>query len=650
MSLFPFLAVLICTMGALMPLLLAVTRQARLQALDAASQKVDQQQADTNAERDAVRWRMEQTKKSRQETESELTDASLALGHVEDHARRLRERFEQLKSSNKDLDLANSEKIRFRRVKQEEIDKVRAEITEAQRRLEETQKSADNRPRSYAVVPYEGPNQTRRRPIYLECRADSVVLQPENIVFTEADFDGPLGPGNPLAAALRAVREQLSLQGGIDPRNGTEPYPLLLVRPSGISAYYAARAAMKSWSSEFGYEMIGDDWSMQFPPADANLARAVDQAVKIARVEQERLIAAAPSQYGKRAKAGLYRVSESGEAPEGGPANGTEEKGSGFYSSRPPSGRYGQRPVGGGSGSGSGSGGFAGNGGDSQDNGNGAASGGSGYGSTPRKSGRSVAETYAGLENVVASNGSYGGGGTGTGGNANGAGPGLGNPGGQMPGSTSGTGSTPAVAGVAQPNMGQPGGSAAQTSVPRPEGYVNGRPPGDPQPVQPNQGEPGMGKPMAPLRPGEWHPREESAPPPKRDEKPEERKKNEQLRQKLKSLAEERGVDWGIRNAIEGAVPVARPIRIACYADRLMIVPEQGTGEAKTILFETYTKDSIDRFVSAVWDYMDTWGIAGKRMYWRPILHVYVDRGAEQRFEEFSSLLQGSGLTVERKQ
>ena len=31
-SLFPFLAVLICTMGALVPLLFAITRQARLQA------------------------------------------------------------------------------------------------------------------------------------------------------------------------------------------------------------------------------------------------------------------------------------------------------------------------------------------------------------------------------------------------------------------------------------------------------------------------------------------------------------------------------------------------------------------------------------------------------------------------------------------
>ena len=86
----------------------------------------------------------------------------------------------------------------------------------------------------YAVVPYEGPNQTHRRPIYIECRDDAVVLQPERIGLTDSDFEGPLGPGNPLAAALRAAREYMLAQRDFDPQVG-EPYPLLLVRPEGIS-------------------------------------------------------------------------------------------------------------------------------------------------------------------------------------------------------------------------------------------------------------------------------------------------------------------------------------------------------------------------------------------------------------------------------
>ena len=46
---------------------------------------------------------------------------------------------------------------------------------------------------------------------------------------------------------------------------------MLLVRPKG-SRYYAARAAMKSWGGDFGYELIDDDWKLSFQPPDARLA------------------------------------------------------------------------------------------------------------------------------------------------------------------------------------------------------------------------------------------------------------------------------------------------------------------------------------------------------------------------------------------
>ena len=58
---------------------------------------------------------------------------------------------------------------------------------------------------TYSVVPYEGPNSTHRRPVYIECRENSMVLQPEGVELTPADFVGMLGPGNPLASALRAA-------------------------------------------------------------------------------------------------------------------------------------------------------------------------------------------------------------------------------------------------------------------------------------------------------------------------------------------------------------------------------------------------------------------------------------------------------------
>ena len=126
-----------------------------------------------------------------------------------------------------------------------------------------------------------------------------------------------MGPGNPLAAALRAAREQLLAQREFDPQAG-EPYPLLLVRPEGIAAYYAAREAMKSWGCDFGYELVGDDWKLAYPPPNPRLIEVVRQAIGSARINQERLIAAAPREYpshrrrltGRRPRADLSATME----------------------------------------------------------------------------------------------------------------------------------------------------------------------------------------------------------------------------------------------------------------------------------------------------------------------------------------------------
>ena len=46
---------------------------------------------------------------------------------------------------------------------------------------------------------------------------------------------------------------------------------------------------------------------------------------------------------------------------------------------------------------------------------------------------------------------------------------------------------------------------------------------------------------------------------------------------------------------------------------------------------------------------MDAWGMAGSGMYWRPILNVYVAPNAERRFSDLQTLLEDSGLTLQRK-
>jgi hypothetical protein len=187
-----------------------------------------------------------------------------------------------------------------------------------------------------------------------------------------------------------------------------------------------------------------------------------------------------------------------------------------------------------------------------------------------------------------------------------------------------------------------PGGSASARGTVRPEGFVAGRPGEDAPP--PRNASPGSsGVFSAPLRPGEYQPTEPYRPA-KRDDDPEEKRAKYKRR-----LAEKRGQDWGLRDATRGAFPITRPIRVECYADRLVLAAGRGTGPSQIVPLAGRTEASLDKLMTAVWERMDSWGMAGQGMYWRPVLQVQVAPDAEERFAELHKLLDGSGINVERK-
>ncbi len=112
------------------------------------------------------------------------------------------------------------------------------------------------------------------------------------MTFGAADFAGLLGPGNPLDSALRAIRSYWLNNGMIESER--EPYPLLIVRPSGIVAYGLGRAALEHWDDTFGYELVSEDLPLAFPPPDPQLAQAVRNAIQDARQRQLALAKAMP--------------------------------------------------------------------------------------------------------------------------------------------------------------------------------------------------------------------------------------------------------------------------------------------------------------------------------------------------------------------
>jgi hypothetical protein len=535
-ALFPFLAVLVCTMGALIVVLLVLARQSRIQAAQAVTAKATELQSDLDAARKISEWRRSDMAASGQRAQAKLTETRLQLAHIEEHSRQLREQLAQLDAQWKELQQLKSHTGRRQEDLAAERARLAAQIAEADRRLAQAEKDVRERPKSYAIVPYEGPNGTRRRPLYVECRHDAIVLQPEGIVLRESDFPDPLGPGNPLDTALRAARESLLAQKEIRGDGSDEPYPLLLVRPGGTVAYYVARQALKSWRSEIGYELIGEDWKLEFPQPNAHVAQSVQEAVELARGEQRQKAMLAALVSAARPRTTYRAAPRGGLIREGGPDEEEEEDPSSH-------------------------------------------------------GGKSAALFGSGFRD-----GAQGG---------------------------------PARA--AQSSSASPAGSAAA--------------------LGPTDGDPkSASKAGQPLRPGEWIPLEDS-PEPKVSKK-EKRKdpEKDEPSSKAKSLAANRGRNWGLPDAARGSAAITRPIRVDCFPDQLVILPEPGAGRSQAIPLGARTEDSIDSFISAVWEHLKGWGIAGRGMYWRPVLKVGVAPGAEGRYLELKALLQDSGLQVERRE
>jgi hypothetical protein len=313
-ALFPFLAVLICTMGSLIVLLVVLVQQARVyaesQVADDASahqQRIDE----LNEQKKIHDARLETLTPIYDKSLRQLDEKRLELGHLEDHITRLEARWKtlgHLAKQTRDLSQQDSSDHEFA---DEQLAIIREEMAANRRLIESLEGRLARRKRSFAIIPYDGANGTRRRPIFVECTGDEIILHPEGVKMSLDDFSGPVGfgPGNVLASALRTVREHYAKT------TGGEAYPLLVIRPSGVEAYAAARHAMTSWQDEFGYELVSADKNLKYPPPDAMLADKIHEAVERARNRQELLAAAMPggfsgrqARYVVKRRGGLQRI------------------------------------------------------------------------------------------------------------------------------------------------------------------------------------------------------------------------------------------------------------------------------------------------------------------------------------------------------
>jgi hypothetical protein len=622
-SLFPFIAVLLCTMGSLLVVLVATTRIARDRAKERAAARVaaaTQEHPDDSKLRnriDEAQAVLARIAEVRAQAEHEIQNQKLRLSHLEEQTRKLVNQVGDLKAAAAEMMTLDAEHFDDRRQAERELKRLQELVTDAANEVDAGKKEALGKKRSYAIMPYEGPNGTNRRPIYIECRRDAVIIQPEGIRLTEKDFMPPLDAGSPLAAALRAARDELVRTAPKDERGKPlEPYPLILVRPDGIEAYYAVRRAVAEWDSEFGYEFVDGDWQLSFQPPDPRLAMVESQAVEHARLRRQALALAAPRAYrsGGGGGYGFGRAEGEGEvASTNGEGDNYAEGSSGNTGSETGD----VRPAGGSSPydnlliGDKNDGRFAAAGGDDLPRG---ASGTRG-GGNQRTSGTQSNQTTAGS--------------TQRGGAASA----------QNPSAAGGTHDVAATS--SQPNA----GSASEGSSSAASGNgVNG-PSVAASSAGGSNASPSSGSATAATGGGSPVPSADGAAGANTttanvDVSPQE---------VMRDLSESRGENWALEVKGAASVPVRRSIRVIVRNDRFAILPEgttQPTEGGQAIALKETTSQHVDEIVTAVQQEVRGWGIAGRGLYWRPVLVMQVGPGGETRAVELTRLLRNSGIEL----
>ena len=596
-SLFPFLAVLICTLGVLIVMLVLAVKSAEVakeetQATQnqAAAEKIEEAKQRLALEE----FRSESIHNARADVLARLANSRQNRGYLrQDVANATKEldaaskQLQSLKSSLANANKTDPVSTDPAEVQAQEaaIDELKQQIAVAKQALADQQtKSKEQGPSRFSLVPHRGSGGTFRRPIYLECLENEIRLQPLGITLTKQDFALPIRAGNPLDVALLTIQEhwqQLDIVG----EHGS-PYPLLVVRPGGAETFVLARRAMKSWADEFGYELVDADKDLDFGTLDGVLAskvnkviqQSIDRQMQLAQqiYERNQHLArfasnrAAPGFSVARRGGGLVRTgghqSSTGGgrvvSPVGFESNQTASRSGGGTSEAQQTNYSSNRGQ------------------NSRDRSTGEYAGGSSgsnqnqqsaFNST-RSGGRGSSQKFS----------------TSTSNNFSNSGTGSSN--GQQ---SNGTGSSNQFASQGNGgNFAQPGSQANSSQ---------------------QSGSPANS--------------------------------NSNSNSSSPNLANRRGSGWALPSRNQGGTGYLRPITVACSANYLRI--KTATGVERTIDFNSGSVAAVDLMVEEIWKRIDSWGIAGQGSFWKPQLRIQVEPGGERRFATLQHMLQNSGLVIE---
>ncbi len=130
----------------------------------------------------------------------------------------------------------------------------------------------------FEIVTEDATSGTTRRPILLECTSDSVVFCSEGIRISAATLNEFTPEYNPLMAGTAALLNHWRRVDGKRPGE-PGPYVLMIVRPGGTIGFYVARQFLEKLNQDFGYELVSASAQFNWPAEDPVATAACQQAI-----------------------------------------------------------------------------------------------------------------------------------------------------------------------------------------------------------------------------------------------------------------------------------------------------------------------------------------------------------------------------------
>jgi hypothetical protein len=271
-SLFPFLSVLLCTLGSLILLLLILDREARRQRELEAQRLLAQPVAGSPPMADGPEeaeddWLWEsflllarhELCLSQERLEAHLADAEAEEARLAQEFAQLQVQLHDRRRQTQRMQQQHAKLAASRHTLSAQIAHEQADRRQLQERIAALERLADRLrqatqqlPPRYSLIPYQGRLGQLRKPIYLECVGQQAVFRP----------DGPALFVTDLLERDRLLEHIRRRQQDLQPE--ARPYVLVLVRPSGIPTYYLVLRALDDAEVDLGYELIEEDWLLDY--------------------------------------------------------------------------------------------------------------------------------------------------------------------------------------------------------------------------------------------------------------------------------------------------------------------------------------------------------------------------------------------------